>query len=335
MKDIAAELGVSIVTVSSALRNKGRVSSGMRARILKRARELNYRTDLTARGLATGHTNLIGMIVPDLMHPFFAALAKFLSRNLRDKGYSLVISSSEDDPQLELDEVETFLARRVDALVLASSQQSKKSDVFRRINAVSVPYVLLDRPINGLRVPFVGSDNEAIGRLATEHLIERGYGRIAYIGAPISGVGNGRLRGYKFALRRHGLAVSRNLIEIVESADEHGEECGHLAMQRLLKMASPPDAVFCLNDIIASGALKCVLDAGLAVPDDVAIIGVSNLTGLSYWSSFQVQLSSVDQDVPRIANNTAKAIIQMLSSDAKAVPKRILIPLKLVTRDST
>jgi LacI family transcriptional regulator len=275
------------------------------------------------------------MIVPDLMHPFFAAIAKFMSRNLRDKGYSLVISSSEEDPQLELEEIETLLARRVDALVLASSQSSKSSEVFRRLAEVGVPYVLLDRPINGLRAPFIGSDNEAIGKLSTEHLIKRGYQRIAYIGVPGLETGSGRLKGYKSVLKHYRHPFRQELVELVDSADEHGEECGYDAMQRFLKHPVPPDAVFCFNDIIASGALKAVLDSGGSIPDDVAIIGVSNLPGLSFWNSFQTPISSIDQNVPGIADRAAEMVLQLLSPGAKIPTKRTLLPLKLIVRGST
>ena len=131
LRDIANDLNISVVTVSKVLRNQGHISDAMRERVLQRAKELNYRPDLTARSLATGRTYLIGMIVPDLMHPFFAAIAKALARNLRQKGYSLVISSSDEDPVLELQEIETLLARRIDALVLASSESTKSSNISR------------------------------------------------------------------------------------------------------------------------------------------------------------------------------------------------------------
>lgn len=335
MKDIAAEFGVSVVTVSSVLRKRGRVSPELRARILKRAEELDYRPDLTARSLATGRTLLIGMIVPDLMHPFFAAIAKFMARYLREEGYSLVISSSEDDPKLELEEVETFLTRRVDALVLASSQQTKTSEVFRRIAAMRVPYVLLDRPVPGLSAPFVGSDNEAIGELATRHLIERGYRRIAYIGAHGLGSGGGRLKGYKKMLRSAGRLVAEELIQMVASADERGEQCGYAAMQQFLGMTTRPDAAFCLNDILASGAMKAVVDAGLSVPGDMAILGVSNLSGLSFWNSFQVPISSVDQDVEAIAAHASRVTLQLLAGKEKECPQVSYLPLRLVARSST
>lgn len=333
LKDIAAEFGVSTVTVSAVLRNRGRISPAIRARILERARELNYKPDLNARGLATGRTGLIGMIVPDLMHPFFAAIAKQMSRNLREKAYSLVISSSEDDPKLELEEVEAFLARRVDALVVATSQSSKNSESFRRIAEANMPYVLLDRPVNGLAAPFVGSDNEAIGKSATEYLIDRGYGVVGFIGVHKLGTGSGRLRGYKKALKGRGM-VQDELVEFVDSADERGEECGYAAMQRLIKRSQRPRAVFCLNDILALGALKAALDAGLAIPKDMAILGVSNIADLSLWHSFQVPISSVDQNVREIADRAAEVVIQLLDEKADLVPKQTLVPFKLVERSS-
>lgn len=335
MKDIAAELGVSIVTVSSALRNRGRISPAVRARIIKRARELNYRPDLTARALATGRTSQIGMIVPDLMHPFFAAIAKYMSRALREKGYTLVISSSEDDPHLEMEEVHALLARRVDALVLASSHSTSSNAIFRHIADAKVPLVLLDRPVDGIGVPFIGSDNEAIGELATEHLIGRGYRRIAYIGVSALSTGSGRLRGYKAVLRRHRLPVDPALIQMVESADERGEQCGHAAMQILLQQRPHLDAAFCLNDIIAAGAFRAVVEVGLAIPGDVAIIGVSNLPGLSFWHSTQASITSVDQNVMGIATKAAEAVLQLLGAVPGAAPRRSCIALTLVHRSST
>jgi len=335
MRDIAADLGVSVITVSKVLRNQGRISSATRKRVLQRAKELNYRPDLTARSLATGRTFLIGMIVPDLMHPFFAAIAKTLAGNLRQKGYSLVISSSDEDPVLELQEIEALLARRIDTLVLASSQRAKSNSISRCLQEARVPHLLLDRPLRGLNSHFVGSDDKAIGRLATEHLIERGYRRIAHIGIPNLSPGSGRLMGYKATLKRHGHEIRPDRVVAVESGDERGEECGYAAMHKLLALAPPPDAVFCYNDIIASGAQRAVLEAGLAIPRDIALVGVSNLAGLSFWNTLQVPLSTVDQDVPMLAAEATQQILEMQDWHAKALPKRTFVPLKLIVRDST
>lgn len=335
MKDIADDLGVSIMTVSNVLRNRGRIGAEMRERIMKRAKELNYTPDLTARGLATGRTCLIGMIVPDLMHPFFAAIAKELSRSLRCKGYGLVISSSDEDMQLEYEETEILLARRVDAIILASSFATKDGEVFRKLEEAGTPFVLLDRQIAGLRAPFVGSDNVEIGKVATAHLIERGYSRIAHIGIPNLATGRDRLQGFKSVLQKHRRALRPEYIATVESTDERGEECGFEAMKGLLALRKAPDAVFCFNDIIAAGALKAASESGRSIPADLAIIGVSNLSGLSFWNSLHVSISSIDQNVLAIAEKTAQTVLNLLSESRTKAPENIFLPVTLIARDST
>src|SRR3982751_4098285 len=122
LKDIAQDLNVSVVTVSKVLRDHPDISPETRERVLKRMKELNYRPNLAARALVTGRTYAIGLIVPDLVHPFFGEVAKALSSVLRAKSYSLVLSSSEDDSKLELQEIEQLLSRRVDVLIVASTQ---------------------------------------------------------------------------------------------------------------------------------------------------------------------------------------------------------------------
>src|SRR3974390_2528609 len=122
MKDIARDLGVSVVTVSKVLRNHSDISAETRKRVWQRIKELNYRPNPAARTLVTGRTNLIGLIVPDLVHPFFSEVAKGITSRLRSQEYSLIIASSEDDAALERSEIDQMLARRVDALILASTQ---------------------------------------------------------------------------------------------------------------------------------------------------------------------------------------------------------------------
>ena len=158
------------------------IGAETRERVLKRMKELNYRPNLAARALVTGRTHAIGLIVPDLVHPFFGQVAKALSSAIRTKGYSLMLSSSDDDPALEEQEIEQMLARRVDVLVVASAQRTP--DVFRRIEEQKTPYILIDRRFDGLQAHFVGIDDVAAGRIATEHLFEAGCRRVAHIGGP-------------------------------------------------------------------------------------------------------------------------------------------------------
>jgi LacI family transcriptional regulator len=203
MKDIARDLGVSVVTVSKVLRNHEDISEATRKRVLDRVKELDYTPNLAARGLVTGKTYLVGLIVPDLLHPFFAQVAKSLSRALLKKGYCLTISTSEEDAELESHEINRLLGRRLDALVIASS--STNPSVFERIQKQGLPLVLIDRKLTGLDANYVGTDDEAIGLLATEHLIEVGCERIAHLRGPDNSPGAGRLKGYQLALTKHNL----------------------------------------------------------------------------------------------------------------------------------
>ena len=323
------------MTVSKVLRNEGRISSTTRERVLRRVAELGYRPNFTARGLVSGRSFLIGLVVPDLMHPFFSAMAKAISRTLRAQGYGLAIANSEEDPEIETHEVATFLARGIDALVLASSQRSAAAKSFAQIEAAEVPYILVDRMIPGLEAHFVGSDDEMIGTLATEHLLERGYRRIAHIRRVGISTGAKRFRAYQATLKRHGRPVLSELVADAESSDERGEQCGFSAMQKLLSQKKRPDAVFCYNDVIAYGALKAIFEAGLRIPADLAVIGVSNLASLSFWDASPVALTTIDQGIRALADSTAQLVLDLIEGRSRPRSEHILLPPELVVRAST
>jgi hypothetical protein len=205
MKDIAEAVGVSIVTVSKALRHHPDIAVETRQRILDRVKALNYRPNLMARSLVTGHSELIGLVVPDLVHPFFGEIAKALSAQLRQKNFFLIVSSSDGDPALEQAEIEHLLAYRLDALVVASCQPNAAN--LARIAEHGTPLVLLDRSFPSLDVHFVGADDYRMGVLATEHLIASGRTRIAHMRGPANSVGESRLRGFVDTMKAHGLGI--------------------------------------------------------------------------------------------------------------------------------
>ena len=331
MKDIARDLGVSVVTVSKVLRNHEDISEQTRQRVLKRMKELDYEPNLAARALVTGRTLTIGLVVPDLVHPFFSEVAKGLSSVLRKKGYSLLISSSEENPELEREEINHLLARRVDALIIASTQWTVES--FRRIEERKRPYVLIDRCFVGLPANFVGVDDEEVGSLATEHLISVGCQRIAHVCGPDISPALGRLAGYRRALARHGLEVPAGYIQSVGTSDDAGDISGHEAMQRLLSVEPRPDGVFCYNDPTAMGALKAILNSGLRVPQDIAVIGCGNVRNAEL---LRVPLSSVDQDSGGIGRQAATLALSLVEAKGeKPRPKTILLQPKIVAREST
>ena len=330
MKDIARDLGVSVITISKVLRNHPDVGDETRERVLARVKELDYRPNLAARSLVTGRTYLVGLVVPDLLHPFFAEIAKSLSDVLRGSGYYLIVSSSEEDPEIEEQEINQLLARRLDTLIIASCRSTV--DLFFRIEKQQTPYVLIDRILPGLSANFIGVDDEAVGRLATRHLIEIGCKRIAHIRGPETSTGIRRVEGYKQALTQAGLRVLDDYIITERKGDVETKQRGAEAMRQLLSLKPRPDAVFCFNDPLAMGAMNYALDQGMRIPEDVAVIGCGNL---HYDDSLSVPLSSIDQHSRQIGEEAARIALGILNSKIAPKPQTVVLQPELVVRRST
>lgn len=331
MKDIAEDMGLSTVTISKVLRGHSDIGEETRKRVLKRMKELNYQPNLAARTLITGHSWTIGLVVPDLLHPFFAQVAKAVSAAIRGAGYSLMITSSEEDPELEKQEIEHLLARQVDALLIASAQWTVES--FRRLEERGIPYVLIDRCFAGLAANFVGVDDEAVGAIATDHLIACGCRRIAHIRGPETSTAMGRLEGYRRALAARQMKFEPSqVISIGNSGDDRGEPGGYEAAKNLLAAKHRPDGIFCFNDPIALGAMRAILEAGLHIPEEVAVVGCGNVL---YSDFLRVPLTSVDQDSAKIGKMAAELALKLVKAKAKLRPQTGLIAPKLVVRAST
>ncbi len=330
MKDIARELGVSVVTVSKVLRNHEDIGEETRQRVLKRIKELNYQPNPVARALVTGRSYTVGLIVPDLVHPFFAEVATGLSNALRKRNYGLLVSSSQEDPELERQEIKHLLNRRLDALVIASTQWTVES--FRRIEEQRVPYILLDRSFLGMPANFVGVDDVKVGRIATEHLISIGCKRVAHIAGGATSTAVGRLEGYKQALSKRGLFPPEGYVVTGRTIDADSWSSGHEAMGKLLNLNPPPDAVFCYNDPIAIGAIDAILAAGFAIPEEIAVIGCGNL---HFDKSLRVPLSSVDQQSAAIGESAGKLVLSIIEAKTPPPPQSIMLEPSVVARQST
>jgi LacI family transcriptional regulator len=333
MKDIARDLGVSVVTISKALRDHPDISKATRERILLRVKELGYRPNLTARSLVTGRSSLIGLIVPELIHPFFSDIARALSRILRPQGYFLVLSSSEEDPALEREEIEHMLAHRLELLVVATCQP--RSEWLRTIQQSDTPLVLLDRSFKEMPSHFVGCDDYAIGKLATEHLLAVGCERVAHIRGPANSVGQRRLKGYVDTLKKHGMEMQPEYLIQAPHADVDGHRNGIAALRQLVALDRPPDGIFCYNDVIATGVIAEAVNQGITVPKQLAVIGCGNL---HYDSQIRVPLSSVDQRSSEIGQRAARLILDILAAKAEKTPldyREIILQPRLAAREST
>jgi len=328
MKDIAEDLGVSLMTVSKALRNHHDVGEETRQRVLRRAQELNYQPNLTARGLASRRSFLIGLVVPDMMHSFFAEIARGAADELEPLGYQILIANSGERADRELEQIRSFMGRGVDGLILASAAVDAGGPLAEALGASGVRYVLIDRAIAGLSANFVGVDNEEIGYLATAHLIEQGCTRVAHIRGLAVSTGTGRLRGYRRALESHGLAAPDGYV----SGGEYEDGAGYSAMRRLLELQPRPDGVFCYNDPVAAGAMKAILEAGLEIPGDIAVIGAGNV---HYSDLLRVPLSTIDQSSGLIGQTAAGLLTDGMRAKGPLAPRSVLFPPQLVVRASS
>lgn len=327
MKDIAKDLGVSLMTVSKALRNHSDISEKTRERILKRARQLKYQPNWIARSLVTRRTYMVGLVIPDLMHSFFAEVAKGVARKFEPRGYQVVISNSEESAETEKRQIELLLARNVDGLIVASAEANGRWLV-ENLRSRKIPHVLIDRMPRGFQTHFVGVPDDEVGAMATGCLIEQGCRRIAHIRGPAISTGIGRLRGYRRALAKHGLKANPEYVV----SGQYEDDTGYEAMRKLLRLDPRPDGVFCFNDPVAAGAVKAVLGAGLKVPEDIAIIGVGNV---HYSDLLRVPLSTIDQGSSTIGETAAELLMECMEAKKPVPPKSVLIPPRLIVRESS
>jgi LacI family transcriptional regulator len=330
MKDIARDLGVSVVTISKALRNHPDISKATRERVLKRVDELHYRPNLAARSLVTGRSSLIGLIVPDLIHPFFADVAKGLSMTLRKEGYFVLLTSSEEDPELEQQELGHMLAHRLDAIVIASCLTDPEP--LRRLQPEDTPLILVDRSFKNFPAHFVGSDDYLAGKLATEHLLAVGCKRIAHIRGAENSVGKRRLKGYLDAMKKHDREVPKEYVIPVPKVDVEASQYGAELVAQLQRLQPRPDGVFCYNDVIAMGVIAGAHKMDVQVPQELCVVGCGNL---HFDDQIRVPLSSIDQRSNEIGSRTAKLILEILASEDAVERREIILQPRLAARAST
>jgi LacI family transcriptional regulator len=327
LKDLAHHLNLSVSTISAALQNRDDISEATRLRVFAAVKKFGYHPNSLARSLVTRKTNVLGVIVPDLSRSFFAEVLKGIDSVTSTAGYNLLVCNTEENASREEEMFRMLLSNQVDGVLLASAHEPNNTAWRKNLLGLSIPLVLIDRRIPGLN--FVGGDDTGIGFEATRHLHAQGYRRIAHIAGPRTvTTAVGRLSGYRRALAALKLPLDHDLV--IES-HYHEESGGYEAMQRLLKLKSPPDAVFAASDPIAIGALQAALEAKLDLPADFGLIGVGNHR---YGRFLKVPLSTVDQQRSQIGHLAAELLL--VSMDKKrSRAKAILTEPKLVVRDSS
>jgi LacI family transcriptional regulator len=331
MKRIAGELGVSITTVSKVLNNHADISDATKSRVLAKVEELGYQRNAVARSLTLRRTHTLGIVIPDLMHSFFVEIIAGIEPVASARGYGLLLCSSGEDPRKERSELEMLRGRQVDGVVLASATAAGNTDLLRQLTKHGTGLVMIDRDDHAsVKCHRVLTDDERVGQLATSHLLDLGRRAIAHIGGPNIQHAKRREKGWREALRARGIKAPDDWIV----RGGFMEADGYRSMKRLLTLRPKIDAVFAANDPAAIGAMKAIWEAGLRVPQDVAVVGVGDI---ALGDLLRVPLTTVGwsrQDEGRHAAELLLAGLDDDSAEENAAPQRIIIPPTLIVRES-
>ena len=328
MKRIAAELGVSITTVSKVLNDQPDIGPATRARVLAKVEELGYRPNAVARSLTLRRTHTLGVVIPDLMHSFFVEIVAGIESVMSARGYGLLLCSSGENPRKERSELEMLRSRQVDGIVLASAHVSGNTDLLKQIAALGCALVMIDRDDHPrVKCHRVITDDHLVGRLATEHLLRQGRRAVAHIAGPAIVHARRRETGYREALREHG--TDPNPEWIVRGGFMEAD--GYHAMKRLLELKSPIDAVFAANDPAAIGAMRALWESGLRVPDDIAVVGAGNV---AHGDLLRVPLTTISWSRQELGRRAAELLLEQIGPAPHGPFRRIVIPPALVIRES-
>jgi LacI family transcriptional regulator len=329
MKRIAGELGVSITTVSKVLNNRADISEATRSRVLAKVEELGYKRNAVARSLSLRRSHTLGIVIPDLMHSFFVEIIAGIEPVASTRGYGLLLCSSSENPEKEQSELEMLRSRQVDGIVLASAHGSGITGLLQQLTKQGTTLVMIDRDDHpSVKCHRVLTDDERVGRLATDHLLDLGRRAIAHIGGPAIVHAKRREKGWRDALRARGVKPPDEWI--VRGGFMESE--GYQAMKRLLEVRPKIDAVFAANDPSAIGAMKAIWAAGLRVPDDIAVVGVGDI---ALGDLLRVPLTTVGWSRTDQGRHAAELMLNSLDEDNDAEPQRIIIPPRLIARASS
>jgi LacI family repressor for deo operon, udp, cdd, tsx, nupC, and nupG len=328
VKDVASLANVSPKTVSNVVNGIPRVTAETRDRVLRAIEQLGYRPNMAARNLRHGRTGIIALAVPELHVPYFADLSTAIIDLAQDAGFTVLVDQTEGDPAREAAIIEGRVAQLVDGIILSPLSSTPRDLEGRRDDT---PIVLLGERVAPGLADHVTIDNVAAAKVATEHLITLGRLRIAAVGAPpIEPVTAGGLRllGFREALRQAGLPEHQELIMPVPN---YFRAEGARAMDRLLAVPEPPDAVFCFSDLMAIGAIRVLHDRGVRVPDDIAVIGFDDIEEGRFSHP---RLSTMAPDKASIARESLRMLTERMAGDHSG-PRQLTLSAQLIAREST
>lgn len=328
IKDIAQILGVSVATVSRALRDTYDVSEQTRQQVLEVAKQLNYKPNINAAALSSGNTRNIAVIIPFITNYYFSAVISGIQEIAYINGYNLILLVTDDDAEREQTMIENLAITSLDGLLVSISSGSVMVNHFQKLIDSGVPIVFFDRVPKEIKATKVLQDDYLGAFNATEHLINSGYKKIAHIaGNEHLDFTQDRLKGYLGALEKHSLPIRKEWI--IYSG--FSQQCGENDMNKLLLADERPDAVFAVNDRKAVGAIIAMKQFGVEVGKS---IGVSGFTNDPISSIIEPSLTTVEEPAAEIGRKSCELLIKHITNK-HFLPKEIVLPTTLIVRESS
>lgn len=329
IRDVARLAEVSVATVSAVMNGTANVSAKRAASVLKAMEALDYHADQIARGLKTGRTRIVGMILPDVTNPFYPDAIVGAEEVARAAGYSVMLCNANEDAQQELQQLNNLFSHRVDGVLLACSDPAISLD---RLMRKHFPIVCFDRIPLGFRGDTVVTDNFAAGYDATQHLIDLGHRHIAALaGRPELSTHSKRLEGFRKAMERARLPVVEEHLLTGGMEPRLGYELG----MKLLKGSSPPTAVFCTNNKLLLGFVRCMQELGVECPGQISVVGFDDF---SWTENYHPRLTMIAQPVRELGRRAMSLLLEQIENkveEASHSPRQIVLQSELRVREST
>ena len=328
IKDIAKQLNISLSTVSRALRNASDVNPNTKKAVMALSEELNYQPNKLALSLRQKQTHTIGVIVPNLDY-VLSLMVRGIDEVALEAGFTVMVCQSNESFEREILNTSRLLESLVDGFIISVSSESKSFEHFKKIQERNLPVVVFDRVTPHLKAPSVRIDNEEGGFLATEHLIEQGYRRIAVLAGPENlGVSNSRMEGYLTALKKHKIKKDPALIVHCD----FNQDYAYFATLELLAMKKRPDAIFTISDRMAIGAMLAIKKKGLRMPEDIGLVGFNNEPVTSLVTP---TISSIDMPSFELGKAAAKLFIETMHNKENMILEEKVLRTKLIVRESS
>lgn len=325
MKEIAKLAGVSKATVSRVINNSQNVSPALREKVDKILKETGYTPNLLAQELATKQTKLIGIILPRIGIDVFSKIIEGITTELKKEGYNIILANSKEEIEQEFNYFDIFMKKQVDGIIFFPYKITEEHIEF--LNNVDIPLVIMGREVTRLKASYVTYDDYYSSKEIVEHLVKKGHKKIAYIGLEDGiSVQNLRKDGYCDALTENGIEINKDYI----TTGSFEMISGYSAMEKLLKLEKRPTAVFSVLDGMSFGAMRCIADHGLKIPEDISVAGIDDM---EISNLYIPRLTTIHFDYTFSGACAGKLILEKIHNK-NSMNKRIVISYNIKIRES-